>query len=312
MRKLVVLWCVPLLLAIAPLYAQKLKVGDPGYLGDAVCQTCHPDLWGSLSRNPHFKIIVFSKPVQGTFGCESCHGPGGNHPENPFDHSRINRIQGNPPKQVLDTCLACHAKDFTKANVRRSMHSTNDVVCTDCHAIHSAKTPKYLLARTQRELCYECHLEAKAQFDLPFHHRVNEGAINCTDCHNPHGAFTATWRGGARPRMVSESFGNDESCLKCHTDKRGPFVYEHPPVRIEGCEVCHNPHGSANPRLLKRPAVFTMCLECHTGVAGFGKTGFGEPSPIVPFHRFESPQFQNCVTCHVRIHGSNVDRRFQR
>lgn len=213
---------------------------------------------------------------------------------------------------MLDACLKCHAKDFTRANIRRSVHSANDVVCTNCHSIHRSPAPKYLLARQQKELCYSCHLETRAQFNMPFRHRVNEGAMACTDCHNPHGAFNPTWRAGIRPRMVSESFGDDEACLKCHTDKRGPFVYEHPPVRIEGCEACNFPHGGPNPRLLRRPAVFTMCLECHNGVAGFGKSGFGDPAPVASFHRFQDPRFQNCVTCHVRIHGSNVDRRFQR
>jgi hypothetical protein len=58
--------------------------------------------------------------------------------------------------------------------------------------------------------------------------------------------------------------------------------------------------------------MFTMCLECHNGILGFGKSGFGEPRPNTALHRLEDPRFQNCVTCHVRIHGSNVDRRFQR
>ena len=182
-------WCVLLLLPIAPLAAQRLNLGGPGYAGDAVCQTCHPDLWGAFSRNPHFKTIVFDKPVERTFGCESCHGPSEQHPANPFDKANIYRIQGGAANKVLDTCLACHAKDFTKSNVRRSAHSTNEVACTECHAIHSAKSPKYLLARPQKELCYACHLETKAQFEMPFRHRVNEGAMACTDCHNPHGSF---------------------------------------------------------------------------------------------------------------------------
>lgn len=290
--------------------AQKPAAGGPGYLSDAVCQTCHPDLWARFPRNPHFKLVA-SKAAR-TFGCESCHGPGDDHPKNPFDHTRINGIADRPAAAVLAACLACHAKDFGKANIRRSVHTFHDVVCTNCHSIHSSPTPKFLLARPEKDLCYACHLETKAQFDMPFRHRVNEGAMVCSDCHNPHGDFNPTWRMGLWPRLVSQAPGNDEACAKCHTETRGPFVYEHPPVRIEGCEICHFPHGGPNPRLLKRPAVFTMCLECHTGVAGFGKTGFGEPAPLTPFHRIDQPLFQNCVNCHVRIHGSNVDRRFQR
>ena len=69
---------------------------------------------------------------------------------------------------------------------------------------------------------------------MPFKHRVNEGFMNCTDCHNPHGSFAPTWEMGDRPRMVDQAEGNEAPCLKCHADKRGPFAYEHPPVRVEG------------------------------------------------------------------------------
>jgi DmsE family decaheme c-type cytochrome len=283
-----------------------------GYVGHVVCQACHPDIWANFYRNAHFKSIASATEPPSRTGCEGCHGPGKEHVDGRGDRTKINRIGGRPAGEVLDACLKCHAPDFPRANIRRSAHSTHDVVCTNCHSIHRSPTPKYLLAHQQKDLCYSCHLDVKAQFDMPYRHRVNEGAIACTDCHNPHGTFNPAWRSGLRPRLVADAFGNDEACMKCHTDKRGPFVYEHPPVRIEGCETCHSPHGSVNPRLLVRPAMFTLCLECHNGIAGFGKTGFGEPAPVTSFHRLEQPQFQNCVTCHVRIHGSNVDRRFQR
>ena len=151
----------------------------------------------------------------------------------------------------------------------------------------------------------------RAQFALPFKHRVNEGFMNCTDCHNPHGAAAPTWRMGARPRMVESAPGNEEPCLKCHTDKRGPFAYEHAAVRVDGCEVCHQPHGSMNARLLKRPTVFTLCLECHNGAEPFGRQGsniFRTPKD----HNIADPRYRNCTTCHVRIHGSNADARFLR
>jgi DmsE family decaheme c-type cytochrome len=299
-----------LLIALAPLAAPQSP--GPGYAGDATCRICHPEFWDAFHKNAHFKIIVSPRPVEASYGCESCHGPAKAHTEK-ADITKVNRIGGRPAAEVLNACLSCHSKDFPRFNIRRSSHSTNDVACTSCHTIHRSVAPKHLLARAQqRDLCYSCHLDIKAQFEMPFRHRVNEGAIQCTDCHNPHGAFNPTWRGALRPRLVADSFGNDQSCLKCHTDKRGPFVYEHAPVRLDGCETCHAPHGSTNARLLKRPAMFTLCLECHNGVAGFGKTGFGDPAPVTSFHRLEQPQFQNCTTCHARIHGSNVDRRFQR
>ena len=61
------------------------------------------------------------------------------------------------PAQTLETCLGCHSKDVSKANIRRSPHTEADVVCTNCHSIHKPATPKFLLAKAQRELCYSCH-----------------------------------------------------------------------------------------------------------------------------------------------------------
>ncbi len=314
MRQFFQWWCLSLLLTVVAGAAppQAPAASASGYVGHVVCQACHPDIWAGFYRNAHFKSIASGKESPERTGCEGCHGPGKAHVDGRGDRTKINRIQGRAAQQVLDACLKCHASDFNRVNIRRSPHSTHDVACTNCHSIHHSTTPKFLLAKQQKDLCYGCHLDVKAQFDMPYRHRVNEGAMVCSDCHNPHGSFNATWRSGIRPRMVAQAFGADEACLKCHADKRGPFVYEHPPVRVEGCEICHSPHGSVNPRLLVRPAVFTMCLECHNGISGFGKTGFGAPTPLTSFHRLEQPQFQNCLTCHVRIHGSNVDRRFQR
>jgi DmsE family decaheme c-type cytochrome len=116
---------------------------------------------------------------------------------------------------------------------------------------------------------------------------------------------------GLRPRMVTTGLANEEPCLKCHTDKRGPFAFEHPAVRVDGCGICHSPHGSMNPRLLRRPAVFTLCLECHNGLGGFGRQGNGIKTQTVS-HSMADPRYQSCTTCHVRIHGSNANSQFLR
>ena len=108
---------------------------------------------------------------------------------------------------------------------------------------------------------------------------------------------------------MMEQAVNEEPCLKCHEEKRGPFVFEHPPVRVEGCEACHYPHGSSNSLLLRRPVVFTMCLECHNGAPGFGRAGLGDPVPVA-FHDLRSPRFHNCTNCHSHIHGSNTSAFF--
>ena len=74
-------------------------------------------------------------------------------------------------------------------------------------------------------------------------------------------------------RQVRALPSGDAVCYKCHADKQGPFVYEHVPVKTEGCSSCHTPHGSTNPRLLKVSLVNMLCLQCHTFPTAGAKSG---------------------------------------
>jgi DmsE family decaheme c-type cytochrome len=173
------------------------------------------------------------------------------------------------------------------------------VSCIDCHSSHSPKRTEYLLRASEPEGCYRCHGEQKTSFSRPFHHKVPEGGMKCSDCHNQHGSFInkqlRTWNNG------------DLACLRCHGDKAGPFVYEHAPIKVEGCQACHTPHGSTNPKLLKRNEVRFLCLECHSNAPGApGEQGEGPATPS--FHNLADPRgrFLNCTICHAMIHGSNA------
>lgn len=281
------------------------------FIGSDACRTCHPDVWASFYKNPHYKSLASGDQPPDRTGCESCHGPGKAHVEAHGGKATIVAFSELSPQAVLDNCLRCHSETLSRSNIRRSSHTLNNVVCTNCHSIHKSPAPKYLLARDQKDLCYSCHQSVRAQFDMPFKHRVNEGFMTCSDCHNPHGSFAPTWRMASRPRMVDQALANEEPCLKCHAEKRGPFVFEHPSVRVDGCETCHQPHGSMNSRLLRRPVVFTLCLQCHNGADSFGR----ERNSVFATdatHNMADPRFQNCTTCHVRIHGSNSSALFLR
>ncbi len=312
--RVVLFACSPLLLA-APQAAVSAPVNNH-YVGSNTCKKCHPDIWSTFYKNPHYKTLVHANDAQpgdtiAPAGCETCHGPGGNHVAAGGGKATIVAFSNLGVEKTLNACLQCHSETISRANIRRSSHTLNDVVCTNCHSVHKSPAPKFLLAKTQTELCYSCHTSVRAQFSMPFKHRVNEGFMSCSDCHNPHGSYAPTWRSASRPRMTQQALANEEPCLKCHSDKRGPFVFEHAGVRVDGCETCHIPHGSSNPRLLKRPVIFTVCLECHNGTAGFGRTASGIPTQTSS-HNMADPRYQNCTTCHLRIHGSNADARFLR
>lgn len=317
MRHTWLVWMVAAFGSAAPLNAQAQtapQAGGPaasGYVGSDVCKTCHADLWAPFFKNPHYKSIASGKEPPERTGCEGCHGPAKAHVEARGGKATISRAFSlMQPKAVMEACLTCHASNFDKSNIQRSEHTEHDITCTNCHSIHHSATPKFLLAKKQNELCYTCHAPIRSQFEMPSRHRVNEGFMQCSDCHNPHGSFAATWSMGVDSRMVEPALETESPCLKCHMDKRGPFVFEHPSVRVEGCQFCHNPHGSTNAKLLKRPVVFTLCLECHNqGGSGTRSQGVDLQSSI---HNLLDPKFQKCTVCHVRIHGSNADPNFLR
>jgi DmsE family decaheme c-type cytochrome len=116
---------------------------------------------------------------------------------------------------------------------------------------------------------------------------MREGKLVCSQCHNPHGSVSGT------EAMIREASIND-NCYKCHAEKRGPFLWEHGPVR-ENCLNCHDAHGSTNEAMLKaqRPKI---CGECHGFDHGTSLLGPSSARFIIN---------KSCVNCHVQIHGSN-------
>ena len=231
--------------------------------------------------------------------CENCHGPGQAHIDAGGDATKIFRFSKASAQAVDEKCLSCHAA--AHPNFEHSAHGEAGVSCTSCHSVHKFASEENLLKVSQPKLCYGCHTDIKAAFAQPFHHKVDEGLMNCSDCHDPHGTFQGTLQRPAT--MLHSGPGGDAVCVKCHSEVAGPFVYPHPPIQTEGCTGCHYPHGSPNPRLLTRNNVNSLCLQCHTASMNF--TAPGTPS----FHN-QANQYQACTVCHSAIHGSNSDPVF--
>ncbi len=295
----------------------RAEAAKSGYIGDAGCRNCHKHdaIWDSFPKNPHFKSAVSShKEAEAQTGCESCHGPGKAHVEAGGDLDTVVKpFSIMKPQEIIATCLACHGKEFNRANIRRSEHTTHEIACTSCHSIHKSQTQRNLLAKNERETCYQCHADVRSQFNLPFKHRVNEGLMTCSDCHNPHGGFTATAGMAQTSKMLNQAHTNEQPCMKCHVDKRGPFVFAHQAGEVDGCISCHKPHGSTNAKLITRPTTTMLCLECHTGSGNFGaRTNRGITYPDHATHSMVDPRYQRCTGCHVAIHGSNIHYRFLR
>jgi len=278
------------------------------YIGNKNClRRCH--VHDELNR--HFEGSTMGAQLSAASGmmvvdCESCHGPGSAaleetialDPKKPADRVKIKRIMKKNFLGFMDMpgqaraliCLKCHTANatFNIQNWNAGPHALNDVSCSDCHPIHQGAdliTPP----RAVKDMCMKCHQEVRAEFSLPSHHPVQENKMYCTDCHNPHGTTTEGLLQGITVK---------ETCTPCHTEKGGPYLFEHADV-TENCMNCHSNHGSVNNNLLKLRVPF-LCLQCHIGhrLNSFA----GGASSLESKGAF----YTRCTDCHSEIHGTDT------
>lgn len=202
-----------------------------------------------------------------------------------------------------ESCGACHDKQN-----KEFLHSTHARVsipgeglqvqsCEMCHgpaSLHvDAGGGKKNILNPKKDMasCFQCHMDKKMEFNLPHHHPVMEGKMNCTSCHSPHGSEVRPW-------STTSLNGVNETCFKCHKEQRGPFVFEHEALR-EGCTSCHQVHGSVNNKMLVARDN-NLCLRCHTQM--------NFPTIGKQNHSGRLPQ-GSCFSagCHTAPHGSNFD-----
>jgi DmsE family decaheme c-type cytochrome len=256
------------------------------FVGKQVCLGCHTTQAEAFGKTLMGRI---GKTQQGKFDCENCHGPGSAHVKAGGGRGVGGIISFRPEDQSRTAeennavCLNCHEKgDRTYWN--GSTHETRGLMCTNCHTIMKEVSRKYQLkTAVEPDTCFQCHKDRRAQMARSSHMPLREGKMVCSDCHNPHGSTT---EGLLRTATINDT------CYKCHAEKRGPFLFEHLPVR-ENCLNCHDPHGSVNEYMLKisRPR---LCVECHT----FGHGTTSGPLAVQTISR-------QCQNCHTEVHGTN-------
>ena len=287
----------------APAFARG-QGSPPAPAGDAFdatdCKACHAPAIEKMEQTKHGTLAT---------SCATCHDRA-----KALQHGK-DRAEGKetPGPSVKDlkaneintTCLGCHEKN-RQANWAGGMHDRKQVACTSCHSIHSFKSPTaQLKAVSDSETCYGCHKSERAKMQRQSHHPVREGKMGCSSCHNPHD--------GSRPKMLKAESVN-ETCYTCHAEKRGPFLFEHAPVR-EDCVSCHEPHGSNHKRLLVQKLP-NLCWNCH--LTGSGHFGSGDnlatekgvrvaPTGAPAGYPTANSRFieKSCKNCHMNLHGSN-------
>ncbi|MBE2280430.1 MAG: DmsE family decaheme c-type cytochrome [Ignavibacteriaceae bacterium] len=244
------------------------------------CVTCHDGDSESYSHTIHSR--VFEKNPGNTLeasNCESCHGPRSYHIEDPDNKFSFTE------EQYSLICQQCH-QGGDMMSWKGSLHNNSEVGCISCHSVMEKKSDKALLSKeSELDLCATCHSDVKAKAMRMSSHPIMEGKVNCSSCHNVHGS--------SAPGMLVKATTN-ETCYSCHQEKRGPFIWEHSPVR-EDCLTCHDPHGSNNKAMLVTQNA-SLCISCHQ---------YGGHINEYRYNRVSTPYGDGCVNCHTTIHGSN-------
>ncbi len=172
------------------------------------------------------------------------------------------------------TCTSCHGDSEKHISVPEG---TKDRPKPDRLFGKASTTP----VGERNQACLTCHQGGKRIHWSMGAHATSD--VSCTACHQVH-----TRRDPARDKVAQS-----EVCFACHKEQRAQMNRPSRHPIKEGkvvCSDCHNPHGTAGPKLLARDNVNDTCYQCHMEKRG-------------PFVRSHQPVQEDCSICH-NPHGT--------
>ena len=226
-----------------PVVMTPLSIPGAEYIGAENCsaEDCHPKEHKYFQLTDHASVSIDITEEDAEAGqveaCETCHGPGSLHSEDPYDKSKIIRADAET------ACFTCHL-DVKGKFMLQHHHPVPEgrMFCYDCHDMHGsdvrATGGKMLLGAglTGRdEKCFKCHKEQRGPFVFE-HEAMREG---CAVCHTPHGSINDKL-------LVA---GPTITCIRCHIEgSQGEFHHTNYSIAIsQDCIDCHTRiHGSNN------------------------------------------------------------------
>jgi predicted CXXCH cytochrome family protein len=259
-----------------------------------LCLTCHDGTGSQYFVAQDFESPASEHPVtDGTLTCSSCHDPHLNWQDNPRLLDADGSHRGNA------VCYTCHGQGdpnppatdyetpfetgFHQPHISAPTTGTQ-IECSSCHKPH-ASTSGGLAVQKDENGCFPCHDGSTiggdvlsgftASVDARTHHDVFDAdqavqgtRIECTNCHNPHAAASASKvvdPEDPSPASLSLWAGTASAfCVVCHdgtlptstqTEPFAPAPQSPVLLPISGgihverypCQACHDAHGTTNP-----------------------------------------------------------------
>jgi cytochrome b subunit of formate dehydrogenase len=212
---------------------------EKGSTQAAVCTDCHGTHEILLANNPKSPIYKFNVPAT----CGKCHSA------------------------VSSTFMqSIHGQGIARGNGLAP-------VCTDCHGIHSIKSPVNASAavsekNVSRDICARCHegVRLSQEFGVPgnrvtsyldsYHGLAAEGgsvvAANCSSCHGVHNILPSS-----DPHSTVNKANLDATCGQCHKGVTQKFTLT--PVHL-GDGIQHKDIGSIAVRWVRLIYVVLILL----------------------------------------------------
>jgi predicted CXXCH cytochrome family protein len=270
-----------------------------------LCFGCHKEILPEKAASAHSVVAEAD--------CEKCHNSHGSNYRFILQKSENN------------LCADCHKEMMDNLNRATFKHEPvqKGKGCINCHDPHaSAKWPS-LLRNDTSSLCATCHKSTDPSFARS-HMNYPVVGTNCDSCHNTHGSnrkgilfdvahaplaekkCTECHESTSAPDPLKTKKQGAALCRECHKEMVDNIFQK---KRVHwavfdksGCLNCHNPHATAQKKLLKG-SIVKVCGQCHSDTIEQQKliNNTQEKEELC-----EPIKKGNCISCHSPHASDNV------
>lgn len=239
--------------------------GGAQAVGTSACSACHSDMGSQFAMGRHIDAGV---------GCESCHGPGGEHFATESSHVVIDvsRIFVDPSGS--QSCAECHSQTLDSGGsailaadgfIRpaqqwselKASGGHSQFACTYCHQPHSSVALENGI-RNQCSVCHTTQTMAGHGGESVTVGGVTE-SLTCESCHMP---FAGRDSVNSPPKDIGPIARQGDVRTHIFRINTSPASYTSF-FTADGSEVALDADGRS------AVTVDFVCLRCHNGVAVF-------------------------------------------